>query len=156
MTIAFFVNAAGESEHLPIVIWKSCNPRCFKGVKKESLPVCYYSQPKPWMTGEILHDILNKLNRKVMAKNRSILLIIDNAGCYPNDMVDKYSNVRVLFLPPNTTSKLQPLDLGIIMTFKLHYCKLLMRFVLAKIEECSSASEVVKSLTVLHAIRWIA
>ena len=51
VTIAFFVNAAGESEHLPVVIWKSCNPRCFKGVKKESLPVCYYSQPKPWMTG---------------------------------------------------------------------------------------------------------
>ena len=31
-----------------------------------------------------------------------------------------------------------------------------MCFVLAKIEECSSASEVVKSLTVLHATRWIA
>ena len=31
-----------------------------------------------------------------------------------------------------------------------------MRFVLARIEECTSASDVVKSLTILHAIRWTA
>ena len=31
-----------------------------------------------------------------------------------------------------------------------------MRFVLARIEECTSASDVVMSLTILHAIRWIA
>jgi len=29
VTIAFFVNATGESEGKPIVIWKSENPRCF-------------------------------------------------------------------------------------------------------------------------------
>lgn len=156
VTIAFFVNAAGESESLPVVIWKSQNPRCFKGVKKESLPICYYSQPKSWMTGDILHDILRSLNCKLKAKGRSILLFMDNAGCHPSDLADKYSNIRVLFLPPNTTSKLQPLDLGIIQNFKLYYRKLLMRFILAKIEECTTASDVVKSLTVLHAIRWIA
>ena len=27
----FFVNAIGESECPPVVIWKSENPRCFKG-----------------------------------------------------------------------------------------------------------------------------
>ena len=39
------------------------------------------------------------------------------------------------------------------MNFKQHYHKLLMRFVLSKIEECSTAREVVKSLNILHAIR---
>ena len=71
----------------------------------------------------------------------------------PRDLAEKYSNIKVLFLPPNTTSKLQPLDLGIIQNFKLYYCNLLMRFVLAKMEECTTD---VKSFTVLHAIRWIA
>jgi hypothetical protein len=156
VTIAFFVNGVGQSEFQPVVIWKSKNPRCFKGVRKESLPVRYYSQPKSWMTGDILHDILGSLNRKLRAKGRSILLFMDNAGCHPTDLEGKYSNIRVLFLPPNTTSKLQPLDLGIIQNFKLYYRKMLMRFILAKIEECTSASDVVKSLTVLHAIRWIA
>ena len=156
VTIAFFVNGVGQSESQPVVIWKSKNPRCFKGVRKESLPVHYYSQPKSWMTGDILHDILGSLNRKLRAKGRSILLLMDDAGCHPSDLEGKYSNIRVLFLPPNTTSKLQPLDLGIIQNFKLYYRILLMQFILAKIEECTSASDVVKSLTILHAIRWIA
>lgn len=68
VTIAFFVNGAGESESLPVVIWESKNPRCFKGVKKECLPVLYYSQTKSWMTGEILNDILQCLNRKLKSK----------------------------------------------------------------------------------------
>ena len=62
----------------------------------------------------------------------------------------------MFFLPANTTSKLQPLDLGIIMNFKAHYRKLLMQFVLARIEECSSATEVTKSISILQAIRWVA
>ena len=153
VTIAFFVIAVGESESPPVVIWKSQNPRSFRGVRKESLPGRYYSQPKSWMTGDILHEVLVSLNRKLKAKDRSILLFMDNAGCHPSDLADKYCNIQVFFLPHNTTSKLQPLDLGIIQILKhLYYCKLLMRFILAKIEECTTASDIVKSLNVLHAI----
>ena len=63
---------------------------------------------------------------------------------------------KITFFPPNTTSVLQPLDLGIIKNFKVHYRKLLIRHVLAKIKECSAADEVVKSVTILNAIRWVA
>ena len=38
----------------PVVIWKSENPRCFRGVVKSAFPVKYYSHNKAWMTGEIL------------------------------------------------------------------------------------------------------
>ncbi|XP_064387951.1 tigger transposable element-derived protein 6-like [Halichondria panicea] len=58
ITALFFVNALGESESPPIVIWKSENPRCFKGIDKSKLPVWYYAQKKSWMNSEILHDIL--------------------------------------------------------------------------------------------------
>jgi hypothetical protein len=59
-------------------------------------------------------------------------------------------------LPPNTTSILQPLELGIIKKFKLWYRKFLFRFILARIDDCTTASEVTKTLTLLHAIRWVA
>ena len=154
ITVAFIVNAAGRSEGKPIVIWKSENPRCFKGVKKEDLPVEYQSQPKAWMTGDILHKVLSKANRKLRLESRSVLLLMDNAGCHPPDMF--FSNIKIVFLPANTTSVLQPLDLGIIKTFKVHYRKFLMKFVLSKIDTCSNASQVVKSVTILHAVRWVA
>ena len=62
-----------------------------------------------------------------------------------------------LLIPPNTTSQIQPLDLGIIQNFKIHYRKLLLRFVLSKIDDTNvTASQIVKSLSVLMAIRWVA
>ena len=155
VTIAFIVNAAGEKEK-PIFVWKSENPRCFKHVKKDQLPVDYFSQNNAWMTGTILHDVLGKIDRRLKRTNRSILLLMDNTGCHPGDIKGKFSNIKVVFLPPNTTSKLQPLDLGIIQNFKVYYRKLLLTFILAKIEECTNASEIVKSVTVLHALRWVA
>ena len=155
LTIAFITNAAGGKE-APIVIWKSKKPRCFSGVIKSQLPVQYYNQTNAWMSGEILHEILAKINRQLVAKSRSIILLLDNAGCHPPDIVGKYGNIKIIWLPPNTTSKLQPLDLGIIQNFKTYYRKLLLKYVLSKIDECETGSDVAKSVNVLLAIRWIA
>ena len=155
ITVALIVDALGETQR-PIVIGMSANPRCFKNVKKDQLPVDYYSQKKAWMTGEILNDVLLKINRRLQVSKRSILLLLDNAGCHPADMKGRFSNTKIIFLPPNTTSMLQPLDLGIIQNFKVHYRKLFLGFILTKIDECSNASEIVKSVTILHSIRWIA
>ncbi len=62
ITALFFVNALGESESPPIVIWKSENPRCFKGIDKSKLPVWYYAQKKSWMNSEILHDTSQEIS----------------------------------------------------------------------------------------------
>ena len=154
-TVALFVTAAGKKER-PLVIWKSENPRCLKKFDKGHLPVDYYSQKKAWMDGEIMELVLAKLNRRLSRTGRFILLLMDNAGCHPEHLQGKFSNIQVCFLPANTTSKLQPLDLGIIQNFKVHYRSYFLRHVLAKIDECSCASEVVKSINVLVAIRWVA
>ncbi|XP_054283402.1 tigger transposable element-derived protein 6-like [Macrosteles quadrilineatus] len=52
-------------------------------------------------------------------KNRKILLFIDNCSAHKD--IPPLKNVKVQFLPPNTTSKLQPLDQGIIKNFKVNY-----------------------------------
>ena len=73
---------------------------------------------------------------------------MDNAGCHPENIKDKYSNIQVKLLPPNTTSVVQPLDLRIIKCFKMHYRKLFLTYmyVLSKIEECTSAAEIIKAV----------
>ena len=155
ITVAFFVSATGVKEK-PIVIWKSANPRCLKRFDRHTLPVQYFSQTKAWMTGDIMVSILTKLNARLALNRRSILLLLDNAGCHPDSLQGKFTNINICFLPANTTSKLQPLDLGIIQNFKVHYRHFFLRYVLSKIDECETASEVVKSVNVLVAIRWVA
>ena len=153
-TIAFIANADGGKEK-PVVIWKYENPRCFKNLNKSLLPVSYFSQSKVWMTGDILDRILKKINQSLRAQSRFVALLMDNAGCHPPEIKDKYSNVKVVFLPANTTSRLQPLDLGIIKNVKFHYRQLFLQYVLTKIEECDTASQVAESLNVLKAIHFV-
>ena len=56
------------------------------------------------------------------------------------------------FLPKNTTSRLQPLDAGIIQNFKVKYRRRLVKYVLAGINEYSSATQIIKDVNILMAI----
>ena len=82
---------------------------------------------------------------------------MDNATCHPEDIDDKLSNIKVIFLPKNTTSRLQPLDAGIIKNFKCHYRAFVIKHVIAKIDSQSkaTASDITKSINILMAIQWV-
>ena len=71
-----------------------------------------------------------EFNEKMKKENRHVLLLIDNAGGHniSLELRNKLTNVEVSNLPANTTSVLQPLDQGIIRTFKLYYRKLLVEY----------------------------
>ena len=61
----------------------------------------------------------------------------------------------MLFLPPNTTSRLQPCGAGIIAAFKAHYRKRLMRHILAEMDDARTATELSKHVDLLDAICWL-
>ena len=79
------------------------------------------------------------------------MLFLDNAPVHPVDF--KLSNITILFFPPNTTSKVQPLDQGIIHAFKVHYRSRLVKHVITSSTLASSLDQVV--VTALDAIYWI-
>lgn len=51
-------------------------------------------------------------------------------------MKGKYDRIKIVFFPPKCKSRLQPLYLGIIQTFKLKYMKLMLIHVVSKIDDC--------------------
>ncbi|XP_057308163.1 tigger transposable element-derived protein 6-like [Hydractinia symbiolongicarpus] len=157
LTVAFFVNAAGEKIDQPVVIWKSKVPRCFKKLKDPSRPanVHYFSNPKSWMTSQVMETVLARFNRKLLFEDRKVILFLDNATCHPESMIGQFSQIKIIFLPKNTTSRLQPLDAGIIKNFKVKYRKRLVKYVLARIQENKSATEIIKSVDILMAIQWV-
>ena len=116
------VSANGEKEPL-LVIGKSKQPRCFRN---NTIPFEYKFNKKAWMTAEIFKSFLMKLDRKMIQQNRKIALILDNCTAHPTDIRELQNN-KMYFLPPNTTSYIQPLDAGIIKNLKHHYRRFLVR-----------------------------
>lgn len=63
------------------------------------------------------------------------LLLLDNCPCHP--CINDLSNVKLVFLPENTTSGTQPLDAEIIKNFKLHFRTLIMSYAIDILEDIS-------------------
>ena len=154
-TIAVFVNAAGEKVEEPVVIWKSGMRSSFRGLRDPSRPanVHYFSNPTSWMTSDVMLAVLKRFNRKLLLEQRKVILFLINAICHPKSMVDSFSQIKIIFLPKNTTSRLQLPDAGIIQNFKVKYMKRLVKDVPARISENSSATRIIKDVNILMAIQ---
>jgi hypothetical protein len=63
------------------------------------------------------------VEQRIKAKNRNILLLVDNYPAQPH--IQDLSNIKPVFLPPNATSVLQPMDMGIIKSFKGYFRRFL-------------------------------
>lgn len=146
LTILLTTNMTGSEKLKPLVIGKAKKPRCFSGCK--SLPLKTDVNKKAWMTADIFKGWLIKIEKKMIKEKRKILLFIDN--CTAHHIIPQLKAVKVYFFPPNTTSKLQPLDQGIIKNFKSAYRKEVVRKLITDMEQQSALY-----INVLHAIRMI-
>ena len=81
-----------------------------------------------------------------------ILLFLNNAPGYGHH---SFSNIKLEFLPPNTTSKLQPLHAGIIAQVKALYRKRMLCNISFNIQQNITASEANKKIDIYTAIEWL-
>uniref|UniRef100_A0A5S6QFT0 DDE-1 domain-containing protein n=1 Tax=Trichuris muris TaxID=70415 RepID=A0A5S6QFT0_TRIMR len=90
-------------------------------------PVEYGYQRKAWMNVQLFKDWFIKIfitevkkYQALIGKTGKVLLLIDNAPAHPSaaylNMVDEH--VTMKFLPPNVTALIQPMDQGVIGTWK--------------------------------------
>ena len=149
-----FTNMYG-SEKQAVIIGKSAKQCCFKNVK--TLPFSYFTNRKAWMISQLFTDVVKTLDRKMIAQNRKIILFLDNATCHNLLPGTNLSNIKLSFMPPNTTSLIQPLDQGIIRSFKAYYRRELVRMQIVVIDSTPPVplSEVTKQITVLKAIHMM-
>ena len=123
LSILVASNSSGSDKLELLVIGKSVKPRCFKNVK--NLPCTYKANKKAWMTTRIFDEWLVKLDKKMYLCNRKIALIIDN--CTSHKCLSELKAIKLYFLPPNTTSSTQPMDMGIIANLKSIYRRIILR-----------------------------
>lgn len=123
----------------------------------------WYANSKGWMTGAVFGDYFkNKLHRELEVYcNKEnipfkILLIVDNAPSHPAYLADISNNIKIVFLPPNTTSLIQPCDQGIISTFKAYYLhSTLASFVKVTEQQNISVRDYWRQLTTKDALTFI-
>ena len=84
------------------------------------------------------------------------LLLIDNAPSHPTHLSDLTTciPVEVVFLPPNTTSLIQPMDQGVISNFKAYYLRRTFRQLIDKTdgEDKQSIRDFWKNYNIMDAV----
>lgn len=164
-TLLLGSNAAGDHKLKPLLVYHSENPRALKGFSKSHLPIIWKANRKGWITMALFSDwFRNHFVPAVTAYNKrhnldnKALLILDNAPGHPTELEHMFENIKVVFLPKNTTSLLQPMDQGIISTLKAYYLRRTFRQLIAATDgdEKPTIREVWKSYNIKHAIDNIA
>ncbi|XP_050465078.1 tigger transposable element-derived protein 1-like, partial [Cataglyphis hispanica] len=117
ITLLLCSNASGAKMLTPLIINKALHPRALKGVNLSEYPVHFMANKKAWVTSAVFTTWFNdcfvpevEKYMEEMGLPFKVLLIVDNAPGHP---CIEHPNIQMVFLPPNTTSLIQPLDQAI-------------------------------------------
>ena len=105
------------------------------------------------MTSVIFKKWLVKWDNQL---TNNIVLLVDNCTAHAVNVT--LNHIKLIFLPANTTSLLQPLDQGIIRSLKAHYRREMRANVLEQIEDVKkvSANNLAKKTNLLEALHLLA
>ncbi|XP_061622154.1 tigger transposable element-derived protein 1-like [Phyllopteryx taeniolatus] len=140
LTLTLCANASGDCKIKPLLVYHSENPRAFKSHKiiKEKLQVMWRANPRAWVTRQFFVEWVNlvfgpAVKTYLQMKNLPMraLLVLDNAPAHPHnledDILEDFKFIKVFYLPPDTTTILQPMDQQVVCNFKKLFTKHLFR-----------------------------
>ncbi|KAK4291049.1 hypothetical protein Pmani_036097 [Petrolisthes manimaculis] len=113
-----------------------------QGRNNDLLPVYWMPNIKSCTTTSICmdwfhHHFLTEVQTYLQEKGltNKILLLLDNIPGHPPSLKGMCDNVEVMFMSTNIAYLIQPLDKGVITTFKAHYTRRSMQRIIARFDE---------------------
>ena len=130
------LDSTGSENFYLIFIGKSKSPLL---IRKSAawLGLDYSNNQKSWMTSDLFFDWLKPFDLHICrTPGRKVLLFFDNCSAHGKlKTMPDMQNTTVQFLPPNATSRIQPLDAGIIVALKVKYRRRFMHCALAQTDK---------------------
>ena len=133
------------------------NPRAFAAsrVNINNLNIRWKWNSKAWMTGEIFEEWLRWFDTIMI--HRKVVLLMDNFSAHElavksiNNSTSPLRNTLVIWLPANSTSRFQPLDQGIINTWKTYWKRQWVKYIVC---EFDNGRNPMVSMNILKALQW--
>jgi hypothetical protein len=103
ITLVICANSDSSQKISLTIIGKHLNPRCFKGINRDTLGARYHANAKAWMTQNVFRLWLLDFDRRM--QGRQVLLLLDNClGHIPLEEFAKmnvvFRNTRIFYLSP--------------------------------------------------------
>ncbi|XP_054720129.1 jerky protein homolog [Uloborus diversus] len=134
LNVFLCANAEGTHRLKPLVIGTCENPIPFRVLA--SLPVLYKAQPglcltfdmlKEWFHQEFVPSVKENFRRVGLPEDSNAILLLDNLKTHPHENELVSENIFTVHLPTEVAAVLQPMECGILQTWKCHYRTLFCR-----------------------------
>lgn len=159
ITILACSNASGSLKLPLMIIGKSAKPRALKNVK--ILPVYYKSQLSSWMTSNLFEswfyeEFVPRVSQFLTERNLPLqaVLLMDNCRAHPDTL--RQDDIKTIFLPPNITTLIQPMDQGMLKCLKINYRKKFMFSLLHNLNNGGNLIQYLKSINIKDVIFRVA
>jgi DDE superfamily endonuclease. len=129
-------------------------PKAFiaAGIDPENLRCKWRSNKKAWMTGAIFKEWLFWFDGRM--SGRKVVLLMDNFSAHEAvyaEIGQQLQDILIIWLPVNSTTRYQPLDQGIIRTWKAYWKR---QWILYMMAEYDRGFNPISTMTILHALQW--
>lgn len=158
-TLLLSTNASGCCKLKPMLVCRGNTLRFCANLDMDSLPVYFRSNPKIWVDKHLFKDWLTNCfvpevekycHENVIPFN--ILLVIDTAPGHPAGSNNFHPNIKVFYLPSNTSLQIHPMSKEMFLNFKAHYFKKLLMQAVATMDSFESTKDFQESYNLYQAI----